>query len=94
MMVGFALPPLALNAPESNNVLEQISEASFKSLLEAGCELILLGTGAKMKFAPLALRKSLAVRQVALESMDSRAACRTYNVLLGEHRKVGLLLLA
>jgi uncharacterized protein len=56
-------------------------------------EIVIIGTGEKHVFPkPEALRPLIESR-IGFEIMHSRAACRTYNVLLAEGRKVGLLLL-
>ena len=56
-------------------------------------ELLLLGTGARMQLLPKALRQSLREAGLVVEVMDTGAACRTYNVLLAEGRRVGAALL-
>ncbi|MCW2243195.1 Mth938-like domain-containing protein [Azospirillum canadense] len=56
-------------------------------------ELLLLGTGSKMQLLPKALRQSLREAGLVVEVMDTGAACRTYNVLLAEGRRVGAALL-
>lgn len=56
-------------------------------------ELLLLGTGTKMQLLPKALRQSLREAGLVVEVMDTGAACRTYNVLLAEGRRVGAALL-
>lgn len=56
-------------------------------------ELLLLGSGAKMQLLPKALRQSLRAAGLVVEVMDTGAACRTYNVLLAEGRRVGAALL-
>ncbi len=56
-------------------------------------ELLLLGSGAKMQLLPKALRQSLREAGLVVEVMDTGAACRTYNVLLAEGRRVGAALL-
>ena len=58
-----------------------------------GIELLLLGLGRRM--APLAagLRASLKAEGIAVEAMDTGAACRTYNLLLAEDRRVAAALL-
>ncbi len=58
----------------------------------AGCDVVLLGSGAKSAFLPPSLRAALKERGLVVEVMDTGAACRTYNVLLGDGRKVGALL--
>lgn len=55
--------------------------------------LLLLGTGPKLTRPPAALLAALATRGLAVEFMDSRAAARTYNLLLAEGREVAAALL-
>jgi uncharacterized protein len=62
-------------------------------IAEAGIELILLGLGKHGRPAAPALRAALKARGVAIEAMDTGAACRTYNVLLAEDRRVAAALL-
>ncbi len=56
-------------------------------------DVLLLGMGAEIAHAPTSLRAPLEAAGVGVEVMASPAACRTYNVLLGEGRRVGLALL-
>ncbi len=53
---------------------------------------VLLGTGAKQTFPPPAVRQAFAARNVGLEVMDLGAACRTYNILVQEERRVVAML--
>ena len=63
-------------------------------LKQAGnIDVVLLGCGAKMQFVPPALRKLFSDNGLSLEPMDSGAACRTYNVLMAEGRRVAAILL-
>jgi uncharacterized protein len=55
-------------------------------------ELVLLGCGATQRFAPAAVRAALAQRGIGLESMQLGAACRTFNVLVQEERRVAAAL--
>ncbi|MDT7933921.1 MAG: Mth938-like domain-containing protein [Sphingomonadaceae bacterium] len=57
------------------------------------CEILLLGTGAALKRPPRATLAALAARGIAVEFMDSRAAARTFNLLLAEGREVVAALL-
>lgn len=68
---------------------------SFAPVIEAEpkVEVLLLGTGPKIQLLPKALRLSLREAGVVVEVMDTGAACRTYNVLLAEARRVGAALL-
>ena len=53
-------------------------------------EIIILGTGARQIFPPPNLCASIRARGIGFEVMDMGAACRTYNVLLGESRRVAV----
>jgi uncharacterized protein len=57
-------------------------------------DLLLLGTGRRSQLPGAEVRRAFGAAGVALEVMDTGAACRTYNVLLGEGRPVGAALLA
>ena len=56
-------------------------------------EILLIGSGATFEMAPAALRSALGARGVSIESMDTGAACRTYNVLMAEDRRVAAALI-
>lgn len=51
-------------------------------------ELVILGTGARLRFASPAVLQPLMKRRIGVETMDTAAACRTYNVLVSEGRRV------
>ncbi len=72
-----------------------LTAADFAAVVaaEPKVELLLLGTGPAMKLVSKALRQELRERGIVVELMDSRAACRTYNVLLAEGRRVAAALL-
>lgn len=57
-------------------------------------ELLLVGSGSAMVFLPNALRAALKARGIGCEVMDTGAACRTYNILLAEGRRVAAVLVA
>lgn len=59
-----------------------------------GVDILLVGTGKDMRFLPPELRAELKGRGIALDSMATGAACRTYNVLLAEERRVAAALIA
>lgn len=73
---------------------DSLSIADFELLAGLDAEIILLGTGSKLRFPRPELMQPLVQAQKGLEVMDLQAACRTYNILAGEGRKVavGLLL--
>jgi uncharacterized protein len=55
-------------------------------------EVVLLGTGAQQRFPSSAVREAFRARGIGLETMDLGAACRTYNILVQEERRVVALL--
>jgi len=65
----------------------------FAELATLGVEIVLLGTGARQRFPHARLTAPLGAAHVGLEVMDSKAACRTYNILVAEERRVALALL-
>lgn len=69
--------------------------ADFSAVTEAEpkVELLLLGTGPTMRLIAKDLRQALRERGIVVELMDSRAVCRTYNVLLAEGRRVAAAML-
>jgi uncharacterized protein len=60
----------------------------FEHLVSLKPEIVLLGTGATLRFPPSAVSRCLAASHIGLEAMDTNAACRTYNILSAEGRKV------
>ena len=73
------------------------SAVTFESLASVveygGVQILLLGLGRRMIAVPVALRAALRAAGIILEAMDTGAACRTYNVLVGEERRVAAALL-
>lgn len=65
-----------------------LTEQNFEFLLTFNAEILLLGTGRKLCFPHPGLYRSIMATGIGLESMDTRAACRTYNILMGEGRRV------
>lgn len=59
----------------------------------ADLDVIFVGTGAEIEHIPASLRTALEDAGLGVEAMSSPSACRTYNVLLSEGRRVGLALL-
>ena len=70
------------------NGFEALSEADFERLLQTSPEIVLLGTGTVQRFPHPRLTAALHRAQVGVEVMDTRAACRTYNILVAEGRSV------
>ena len=76
---------------DTNNLIVD----DFKKVLTVGpiVELLLLGCGKTTWFLPLPLRDELKELGLVLEPMDTGAACRTFNVLLGENRRIAAALM-
>lgn len=67
---------------------EALSAEDFESLLALDPEIVILGTGNAQRFPAPALSRPLTMAGIGIEVMDSKAACRTYNILIAEDRKV------
>ena len=72
---------------------EDLTPAHFSQLADTGAELILFGSGRRLRFPPPAWLAGLMTMRIGLETMDTPAACRTYNILAGEGRNVVAALL-
>ncbi len=67
---------------------EDLSEEHFSQLAATKPELVVFGSGMRLRFAPPALLRALMHNRIGVETMDTLAACRTYNILAGEGRRV------
>jgi len=72
---------------------EDLTEAHFEQIAADVPDVVILGTGARQRFVHPRLVSSLSASRIGVECMDSKAACRTYNILMGEGRKVTLALI-
>ena len=72
---------------------DSLEASHFTQMVELKPELILIGTGSKQRFPKPEVLKSLILANIGFEIMDSQAACRTYNILVGEGRQVLLALI-
>jgi len=68
--------------------IDELTQAHFDALLEYEPEVVIFGSGPKLRFVSPALYRNLIARRIGVETMDSGAACRTYTVLANEGRKV------
>jgi len=67
---------------------DELNQAHFDYFLALQPEVLLLGTGAKQHFPHPRLYRALTDVGIGVECMDTPAACRTYNILVEEDRKV------
>ncbi|OGI47282.1 MAG: hypothetical protein A2151_05450 [Candidatus Muproteobacteria bacterium RBG_16_65_34] len=77
-------PPLAF---------AELDETHFEILAGLRPEVVILGTGARLRFPKPASLRALVEVNVGVEVMDTGAACRTYNILMGDGRRVAAALL-
>jgi uncharacterized protein len=70
-----------------------LDEEHFAALADLAPELVIFGSGGRIRFPRPALLRTLMQRRIGIETMDTAAACRTYNVLLAESRAVVAALL-
>ena len=74
---------------------DDLEATHFEAILALQPELVIFGSGPRLKFVSPALVRALIDRRIGVETMDTPAACRTYNVLVSEGRSaVAALLLA
>ena len=65
-----------------------LTEQHFALLAATQPELVIFGSGTRLRFPPPAFMRLLMQKRIGLETMDTLAACRTYNILAGEGRQV------
>ncbi|MEJ2394917.1 MAG: Mth938-like domain-containing protein [Candidatus Thiodiazotropha sp.] len=76
----------------SPNSVNDLAEEDFLQLMELEPEIVLLGTGRQQQFPHPSLTQPLMQQRIGLEVMDTAAACRTYNILMAEGRRVAAAL--
>ena len=67
---------------------EDLTEEHFDQIAATQPELVIFGSGTRLRFVPPAFMRALMRKRIGIETMDTLAACRTYNVLAGEGRQV------
>ena len=72
---------------------EDLQAGHFEQIDAISPDVVIVGTGARQRFAHPKLFSMLTKRRIGIECMDSQAACRTYNILMAEGRKVALALI-
>ncbi len=71
-----------------------LDDAATLLALAGEVDFVLIGTGAEMAPVPTSLREALEAAGIGVEPMSTGSACRTYNVLLGEGRRLAAAVLA
>jgi uncharacterized protein len=72
---------------------DALTEKDFQAILELNPEIVLLGTGPRQRFPHPRLTRALMEKRIGVEAMDLQAACRTYNILMAEERRVAAAIL-
>jgi uncharacterized protein len=72
---------------------QRLGPDHFALLAEMGTELVIFGSGSRLRFPQAAWLQALIERRIGVETMDTQAACRTYNILVAEGRNVAAALL-
>jgi uncharacterized protein len=71
----------------------ELEAADLEPVVALAPEVLLIGTGVRQVFPAAAVFAALHARRIGFEVMDTGAACRTYNVLVAEDRRVAAALL-
>ncbi|MBL0419426.1 Mth938-like domain-containing protein [Ramlibacter sp. AW1] len=72
---------------------EHLEPSHFETLAKLDIEVVIFGSGSRIRFPRPAWIAPLASRRIGIETMDTAAACRTYNILAQEGRRVAAALL-
>jgi uncharacterized protein len=80
-------------APWAGLGFEALTAAHFRWIASRELDILLLGTGTRLRFPHPSLTRALVEAQIGLEVMDIGALCRTYNILVAEGRSVGAAVL-
>lgn len=72
---------------------EDLGPEHFAQLAQMDCEVVIFGSGERLRFPQPAWLRPLIAKRIGLETMDTAAACRTYNILAQEGRDVVAALL-
>ena len=79
--------------PWACSCFADLTPAHFALLADLNTELVIFGSGKQIRFPQVTWISSLIHKQIGIETMDTQAACRTYNILASEGRSVALALL-
>ena len=83
---GLLVPWVGTVVPWASGLPQDLGAADFDAVLVLKPEVVIFGSGARLRFVPAALLRGLIERRIGVETMDTPAACRTYNVLVSEGR--------
>ena len=72
---------------------DDLNAEHFAQLAQLECEVVIFGSGSRIRFPQAAWLQPLMAKRIGIETMDTAAACRTYNILAQEGRNVAAALL-
>lgn len=91
--INLVVMPEAIPVPWLVADFDHLSAENFVEIDAMLPDVVILGTGQRQRFVHPRLTSALTARQVGVECMDNQAACRTYNILMAEGRRVALALI-
>lgn len=87
------ITPTRLVRDWTPQTLDELTAAHMEILVELAPEIVLLGSGARLLWPAASLVAPLAAAGIGFEVMNTAAACRTYNILMGDGRRVAAALM-
>ena len=90
---SFIVMPETMLTDWPPKTVEDLTVEHLETVIELGPELIVIGTGDRQNFPDLAVLRPVIESGIGFEIMDTRAACRTYNILMAEGRVVAAALM-
>ena len=88
LRASFLLSPAQLVEDWRPRSIDELESADMDAILALEPALVLLGSGASLRFPPAAVLAACLTRGIGIEVMDNAAAARTFNLLAGEGRRV------
>ena len=92
-VTSLILSPADIRPDWSPASLDDLTDQDFIPVIDCAPEVVLLGTGGRLRFPAASVTAPFIARAIGFEVMDTGAACRTYNILASEGRKVVAALL-
>lgn len=90
---SLVLAPDAVFTPWTKATFDALTEDDFARVLDVAPTIVIFGSGARLRFPHPRLTWPLVAAGIGIETMDTPAACRTYNVLAAEGRRVAAALI-
>lgn len=90
---SFIMTPQRLIQDWEPRSVSYLEAGHFDQIVDLNPEIILLGTGRQLQFPDLAVTRIALEKGIGVESMDSSAACRTFNILMYEGRQIAVAIM-